>query len=151
MRRILVGSIAVAVALTVAISVGAQSSPKGIAPALTISHWQVTVSDLKKSQEFYARLLGATVIDTSPTTWTLKIPTASQWLSLTKAQGTDPATGLSSKPGMFELGVGIDLTPKNAEQVRLAKLHLADATRPLRHCSPDHSLEPTCGSSRRVR
>jgi len=106
--------------LTVSILAGAQSAPTGVTPALSISHWQVSVSDLKRSQEFYSKLLGATIIDTSPNTWTLRIPDAPQWLSLTRAQGTDPATGLSVKPGMFELGIGIDLTPANAEQVRKA-------------------------------
>jgi catechol 2,3-dioxygenase-like lactoylglutathione lyase family enzyme len=99
---------------------GVQPAPTGVAPALSINHWQVHVSDLKQSQEFYSKLLGARVIDTSGNTWTSKIPDANVWLSLTKAQGTDPTTGLSSKPGMFELGIGIELTPKNAGHVRSA-------------------------------
>lgn len=126
MRTILLGSATAALALGVSIAAVAQSPPapsavKGVAPALSVNHFQVTVSDLKRSQEFYSKLLGATVIDTSPNTWTSSLPgTNGMWLSLTKAEGTDPLTGLTSKPGTFDFGIGIDLTPKNAESLRRA-------------------------------
>src|SRR4029077_13817830 len=85
---------------------GAQSGPAGVALIQSINHLQIRVTDLKRSQEFYTTLLGATVIDTSANGWTVMLPGTGTWISLGKAQGT-------AKPGTRDhLGIGIDLPDK---------------------------------------
>src|SRR5262245_267691 len=59
----------------------AQSSQAPLVPVRTINHLQIRVTDLRRSQEFYTRLLGATVIDTTADTWTLMLPEGGVWLS----------------------------------------------------------------------
>jgi catechol 2,3-dioxygenase-like lactoylglutathione lyase family enzyme len=85
---------------------------QGVVHARSINHLMITVKDLAESRDFYIRLLGATVRDTSANGITLTFrKNLPAWLSLSKA--SDP-----SKVGaMDHLGIGIDWVP-NAEAIR---------------------------------
>jgi catechol 2,3-dioxygenase-like lactoylglutathione lyase family enzyme len=109
-----------AVALVVRPMLGrAQSKPAGAVPIKSINHLQIRITDLKRTQEFYAKLLGAKIIDTSASTWTMSLPGTGSWLSFAKAQGNHPMTGQPVKPATLDhLGLGVDLRPANAANVR---------------------------------
>lgn len=93
----------------------AQSTPAGVAPIQSINHLQIRVTDLKRSQEFYTKLLGAAVIDTSPNGWTLMLGDTGTWLSLGKVQ-----PGSNARPATLDhAGIGIDL-PDKPDQLRQA-------------------------------
>ena len=49
----------------------AQSAPAGITPVQSINHLKIRVSELKRSYEFYTKLLGGGIIDTSESGWTV--------------------------------------------------------------------------------
>jgi catechol 2,3-dioxygenase-like lactoylglutathione lyase family enzyme len=83
----------------------AQSAPGAVAPVRTINHLQFRVKDPQKSFEFYMKLFGGHLIDTSPNGWTMMLPDTKQWLSF----GRIPA-GSTAKPGTLDhAGIGIDL------------------------------------------
>jgi catechol 2,3-dioxygenase-like lactoylglutathione lyase family enzyme len=85
-----------------------QSAPAGVAPIHSINHLQIRVTDLKRSQEFYSKLLGATVIDTSANGWTLMLADTGTWLSLGKVRG-----GSATKAGTLDhVGIGIEMPDK---------------------------------------
>ncbi len=107
---------ALVLAVTAVRPVDGQSTPAaGVAPARTINHLQFRVTDPKRSFEFYMKLLGGHLIDTSPNGWTMMLADTKQWLSF----GKIPA-GSSAKPGTLDhAGIGIDL-PKNPTKLRQA-------------------------------
>ena len=86
----------------------AQSATAGVAPVQSMNHVHLRVSDLRRSQEFYAKLLGARVIDTSRSTWTLMLGDTGTWMSL----GTVPP-GSNVKPASLDhIGIGVNLSDK---------------------------------------
>ena len=111
-----------------------------IAPARSINHVHVNVSDLKRSEEFYAAVLGATVREREDGITTMVLPGATRdvgcWLSLTSVtsriggaeSGTPPRAGTYN-----HMGIGVDLKdPRRiAADVRkmFPNLRAPDATR----------------------
>lgn len=94
-----------------------QTTPasSAVAPVRSINHLQFRVSDPRKSFEFYMKLFGGHLIDTSPNGWTMMVADTKQWLSFGKVQ-----PGSNAKPGTLDhAAIGIDL-PKNAETLRQA-------------------------------
>jgi catechol 2,3-dioxygenase-like lactoylglutathione lyase family enzyme len=86
-----------------------------VAPAGTINHLQIRVRDPQKSFEFYMKLFGGHLIDTSPNGWTMMLADTEQWLSF----GRIPE-GSDAKPGTLDhAGIGIDL-PEDPEPLRQA-------------------------------
>ena len=93
----------------------ARQTPAAVAPVRTINHLQFRVTDPRKSFEFYMKLFGGHLIDTSPNGWTMMLADTKQWISF----GKIPA-GSSAKPGTLDhAGIGIDL-PKDPERLRRA-------------------------------
>ncbi|MEQ1897554.1 MAG: VOC family protein [Vicinamibacterales bacterium] len=93
----------------------ARQAPAAIAPVRTINHLQFRVTDPRKSFEFYMKLFGGHLIDTSPNGWTMMLADTKQWISFGKTPG-----GSSAKPGTLDhAGLGIDL-PKDPERLRQA-------------------------------
>lgn len=93
----------------------AQSGATAIAPVRTINHLQFMVKDPKTSFEFYMKLFGGHLIDTSPNGWTMMLADTTQWLSF----GKIPA-GSTVKPGTLDhAGIGIDL-PEDPTKLREA-------------------------------
>lgn len=91
----------------------AQSAPAAVAPVRTINHLQLMVKDPKTSFEFYMKLFGGRLIDTSPNGWTMMLADTTQWLSF----GKIPA-GSTVKPGTLDhAGIGIDL-PEDPTKLR---------------------------------
>lgn len=91
------------------------SASTAVAPVRTINHLQIRVRDPQKSFEFYMKLFGGHLIDTSPNGWTMMLADTTQWLSF----GRIPA-GSDAKPGTLDhVGIGIDL-PENPERLRQA-------------------------------
>ncbi len=87
----------------------------GVAPVRMINHLQIRVTDPRKSFEFYMKLFGGHLIDTSPNGWTMMVADTKQWLSFGKVQ-----PGSNAKAGTLDhAAIGIDL-PKNAESLRQA-------------------------------
>jgi catechol-2,3-dioxygenase len=100
------GSLAVATVVTLAAR--APSAPAGVAPVRSINHLHIRVSDPRRSFEFYAKLLGAHIIDTSRGNWTVMLGDTGSWLSL----GIVPP-GSNMKPASLDhVGIGIDLPDK---------------------------------------
>lgn len=111
------GAASVAAAALVALRpvTGQAQSQAAVAPVRSINHLQFRVTDPKRSFEFYMKLFGGHLIDTSPNGWTMKVGDTNQWLSFGKIQ-----PGSSAKPGSLDhAGIGIDL-PKNPEKLREA-------------------------------
>jgi catechol 2,3-dioxygenase-like lactoylglutathione lyase family enzyme len=108
LRRVPLPLGGVLLALSAMPHVGRAQSQAPVAPIQSINHLQIRVTDLRRSQEFYTKLLGATVIDTSPNGWTLMLTDTGTWLSLGKVQ-----PGSNAKPATLDhLGIGIDLPNK---------------------------------------
>lgn len=85
-----------------------------VAPVKTINHLQFRVKDPQKSFEFYMKLFGGHLIDTSPNGWTMMLADTKEWLSFGRIQA-----GSSAKPGTLDhAGIGVDL--KNPTQLRQA-------------------------------
>jgi catechol 2,3-dioxygenase-like lactoylglutathione lyase family enzyme len=114
------------VLLTAAAFAGTRGSVEAAAPAIVparaINHVHVNVSDLKRSEDFYAAVLGATVREREEGITTMILPGASRntgcWLSLTSvtsriggAEGGSPP-----KAGTYNhAGIGVDL--KDPKQI----------------------------------
>ena len=95
--------LAVAVVRPVAGQSGSGST--AVAPVRTINHLQILVRDPQKSFEFYMKLFGGHLIDTSLNGWTMMLADTKQWLSF----GRIPA-GSNAEPGTLDhAGIGIDL------------------------------------------
>lgn len=93
----------------------AREASVGIAPVKTINHLQFRVTDPRKSFEFYMKLFGGHLIDTSPNGWTMMLADTKEWISF----GKIPA-GSTATPGTLDhAGIGIDL-PKDPERLRQA-------------------------------
>ena len=60
---------------------GQAQSTTAVAPVRTINHLQFMVKDPQKSFEFYMKLFGGHLIDTSPNGWTMMLADTKQWLS----------------------------------------------------------------------
>lgn len=94
---------------------GRAQAPAAVAPVRTINHLQFRVTDPRKSFEFYMKLFGGRLIDTSPNGWTMMVGETKQWLSF----GKIPA-GSTAKPGTLDhAGIGIDW-PKDPAALREA-------------------------------
>jgi catechol 2,3-dioxygenase-like lactoylglutathione lyase family enzyme len=91
------------------------SGSTAVAPVGTINHLQILVRDPQKSFEFYMKLFGGHLIDTSPNGWTMMLADTEQWLSF----GRIPA-GSDAEPGTLDhAGIGIDLL-EESERLRQA-------------------------------
>lgn len=91
----------------------ARQAPAAVAPVRTINHLQFRVTDPRKSFEFYMKLFGGHLIDTSPNGWTMMLADTKQWLSF----GRIPA-GSTAKAGTLDhAGIGIDL-PEDPTKLR---------------------------------
>ena len=87
----------------------------GVAPVRMINHLQIRVTDPRKSFEFYMKLFGGHLIDTSPNGWTMMVADTKQWLSFGKVQ-----PGSNAKAGTLDhAAIGIDLS-NDAESLRQA-------------------------------
>src|SRR5205085_2472678 len=86
-RQLVKGVLLLATAFTGASASPVAAVPPVIAAARTINHLHVNVSDLKRSEEFYAAVLGATVRERGDGITTMIFPGATKtvgcWLSLT--------------------------------------------------------------------
>jgi catechol 2,3-dioxygenase-like lactoylglutathione lyase family enzyme len=88
-----------------------------IAPARAINHLHVNVSDLKRSEEFYAAVLGATIREREEGITTMVFPGSTKdagcWLSLTSVTsriGGGEGGGTPPKAGTYNhAGIGVDL------------------------------------------
>lgn len=67
-------------------SAGQAQTAKAVAPALSLNHVHLNVTDLEKSIKFYADVLGTKVRDTSPDNATISLPGKPMWISLTKTK-----------------------------------------------------------------
>ena len=94
---------------------GTQSAPAGVAPVQSVNHLQIRVSDLQRSHEFYTKLLGGTIIDTSSSGWTMLLGDTGTWLSL----GTVAANADIKPSELDHVGIGINL-PGQPEALREA-------------------------------
>lgn len=101
--------------------------PAGLIPAMSISHANIGVSDLKRAAEFYAVVLGAKPQDSGPTIQTMYLPGAREgfgsWLSLTTlppgAASRAGVDGWDGKPGKYT-HVGFGTTISTSEFPRIA-------------------------------
>jgi len=121
-RQLVKGVLLLATAFTGAGSSSVEAAAPVIAPARTINHLHVNVSDLKRSEEFYAAVLGATVRERGDGITTMTFPgstnTVGCWLSLTSVTsrigggegGTPPKAGTYNHAGL-----GVDL--KDPKQI----------------------------------
>ena len=116
LRRVLIGTVALAAVFALRPITGqAQQATAAIAPVRTINHLQFRVTDPRKSFEFYMKLFGGHLIDTSPNGWTMMLADTKEWISF----GKIPA-GSTAKPGTLDhAGIGIDL-PKDPDRLREA-------------------------------
>ena len=116
LRMVLIATVALASVFALRPITGqAQQASAAIAPVRTINHLQFRVTDPRKSFEFYMKLFGGHLIDTSPNGWTMMLADAKEWISF----GTIPA-GSTAKPGTLDhAGIGIDL-PKDPDRLREA-------------------------------
>jgi catechol 2,3-dioxygenase-like lactoylglutathione lyase family enzyme len=93
-----------------------EAAPAAIAPTLSINHVHVNVSDLKRSEEFYTALFGATVRERGDGITTMVLPcstkTTGAWLSLTSVDGPiGRAEGGNMKAGTYNhCGFAVDMT-----------------------------------------
>lgn len=86
-RRQLVQGLLVVAASPLASSVLAQQRPAGAFRATGIDHVQITVGDVKVTQQFYEKLFGVTTKVTSPTQLSLAIGTAGDAVSVHSEAG----------------------------------------------------------------
>ena len=116
LRMVLIATVALASVFALRPITGqAQQASAAIAPVRTINHLQFRVTDPRKSFEFYMKLFGGHLIDTSPNGWTMMLADTKEWISF----GKIPA-GSTAKPGTLDhAGIGIDL-PKDPDRLREA-------------------------------
>jgi len=87
-----------------------------IAPARSINHVHINVSDLKRSEDFYAAVLGATVREREEGITTMVLPGATKdvgcWISLTSVTSRigGAESDIPPKAGTYNhMGIGVDL------------------------------------------
>jgi catechol 2,3-dioxygenase-like lactoylglutathione lyase family enzyme len=103
-------------ALAAVLIVRAQPAPAGVAPVMSINHLHIHVSDSRKSYEFYSKLLGGHIIDTSRGGWTFMIGDTGRWINFSGVPPQMP----NIKPGTLNhIGIGINL-PDKPEPLRQA-------------------------------
>ena len=119
-------------------AVAVKAAAPAIAPALAINHVHVNVSDLKRSEEFYVAVLGATLRERGDGITTMVLPgstkTSGCWLSLTSVDGAIGRAEGNLKAGTYyHAGIAVDMTdPKRiAADVRkmFPNIKIPDATR----------------------
>jgi predicted enzyme related to lactoylglutathione lyase len=87
----------------------AQSPAAGVAPVRSINHLHIRVSDSKRSYEFYSKLFGGAIIDTSRGGWTFMMGDTGSWFNF----GAVPPQRPNIKAGTLDhVGIGIDLPGK---------------------------------------
>src|SRR5579863_4714505 len=83
---------------------GAQSAPTGVAPVMSINHLHIHVSDSRKSYEFYSKLLGGHIIDTSRGGWTFMLGDTGSWINFSGVPPQMPNPKLGT---LDHIGLGI--------------------------------------------